>query len=358
MAEHLSPEALRWAQDQLETLVRRQAVSQHPSVLNLARVVLALGAEGNVVLIGRGVFCGWLCPFGALQELLAEAARALRVPQWNPPAALEKRLWLGKYIATYWVIDGRYEDHMRWTVATNQRLLADGRVYLERDHIFTAFQRYLTTFYRDEDGPRDIHAFEYPYQGLVVEVIDAPEGGSTDEGRTFFVPYEEVSYVRVEQVLKLGELKRMYGETGFVVRPNDPGELAAAVEHLLGDEGDWRSMAEAAATAGLARKISADRAPMRPTKLRLVVETHFSYSPSTPMWPPMHGPQVEVETAQALPAAAAPRAAAPIIMTQPCRRAMRSWRSACGCATRLRSTPWCIWARTARSNGCPARPWR
>jgi NosR/NirI family transcriptional regulator, nitrous oxide reductase regulator len=53
----------------------------------------------SLLLIGRGVFCGWLCPFGALQELLGQLARALGVPQWNPPAALEKRLWMGKYIA-------------------------------------------------------------------------------------------------------------------------------------------------------------------------------------------------------------------------------------------------------------------
>ena len=53
----------------------------------------------SVVLIGRGVFCGWLCPFGALQELLAQISRALRVPQWHPPVAVEKRLWMGKYIA-------------------------------------------------------------------------------------------------------------------------------------------------------------------------------------------------------------------------------------------------------------------
>jgi NosR/NirI family transcriptional regulator, nitrous oxide reductase regulator len=58
----------------------------------------------SVVLIGRGVFCGWLCPFGALQELLGQLSRALRVPQWNPPAALEKRLWLGKYIAAATVL--------------------------------------------------------------------------------------------------------------------------------------------------------------------------------------------------------------------------------------------------------------
>jgi len=62
-------------------------------------VIIAAYTLVSLVLIGRGVFCGWLCPFGALQELLGQLSRALRVPQWNPPAALEKRLWMGKYIA-------------------------------------------------------------------------------------------------------------------------------------------------------------------------------------------------------------------------------------------------------------------
>jgi NosR/NirI family transcriptional regulator, nitrous oxide reductase regulator len=62
-------------------------------------VMIAAYTVVSVVLIGRGVFCGWLCPFGALQELLAQASRALRVPQWNPSPALEKRLWIAKYIA-------------------------------------------------------------------------------------------------------------------------------------------------------------------------------------------------------------------------------------------------------------------
>jgi polyferredoxin len=47
---------------------------------------------------GRGVFCGWLCPFGALQELLNAAARRLRVPQVQVPFALHERLWPIKYI--------------------------------------------------------------------------------------------------------------------------------------------------------------------------------------------------------------------------------------------------------------------
>lgn len=46
---------------------------------------------------GRGVYCGWLCPFGALQELLNTAARRLGVKQIAVPQALHERLWVIKY---------------------------------------------------------------------------------------------------------------------------------------------------------------------------------------------------------------------------------------------------------------------
>jgi NosR/NirI family nitrous oxide reductase transcriptional regulator len=47
---------------------------------------------------GRAAFCGWLCPFGALQELANKAARRLRVPQLAIPMALHERLVAVKYL--------------------------------------------------------------------------------------------------------------------------------------------------------------------------------------------------------------------------------------------------------------------
>nr|WP_298145479.1 NosR/NirI family protein [uncultured Pseudomonas sp.] len=52
----------------------------------------------SILLWGRGVFCGWLCPFGALQELINEAARKLKIRQFELPFALHERLWAIKYI--------------------------------------------------------------------------------------------------------------------------------------------------------------------------------------------------------------------------------------------------------------------
>jgi hypothetical protein len=59
-------------------------------------------------------------------------------------------------------------------------------------------------------------------------VVRGREGGSTDEGRAFFLPYDEISYFRIERVVKLGELKRMYGEEGHIDTEDKLGQQAVA----------------------------------------------------------------------------------------------------------------------------------
>src|SRR4029077_6309270 len=60
LLENLTPVATEWVEEQLQQLLREQNISQHPSIQNLARVVLALGAQGEAVLIGRGA--GFILP--------------------------------------------------------------------------------------------------------------------------------------------------------------------------------------------------------------------------------------------------------------------------------------------------------
>jgi NosR/NirI family nitrous oxide reductase transcriptional regulator len=47
---------------------------------------------------GRGLFCGWLCPFGALQEILGWVAKGLRIRQWKIAERSHQRLQKLKYV--------------------------------------------------------------------------------------------------------------------------------------------------------------------------------------------------------------------------------------------------------------------
>ncbi len=52
----------------------------------------------SLILWGRGVFCGWLCPFGALQEMVAWLASSLKIRQWKPGKKFHRALLKLKYV--------------------------------------------------------------------------------------------------------------------------------------------------------------------------------------------------------------------------------------------------------------------
>jgi polyferredoxin len=66
----------------------------------MAPLVFILWAATAVAMLfwNRGAFCGWLCPYGAAQELLNRAARRLGIRQVAIPFGLHQRLVALKYV--------------------------------------------------------------------------------------------------------------------------------------------------------------------------------------------------------------------------------------------------------------------
>ncbi|WP_372840450.1 4Fe-4S binding protein, partial [Phaeovulum sp.] len=60
--------------------------------------ILWFSIAAALIFWGRGAYCGWLCPFGALQELTNRIAKFFHVPQWQLPWGLHQRLWAVKYL--------------------------------------------------------------------------------------------------------------------------------------------------------------------------------------------------------------------------------------------------------------------
>jgi len=81
----------------VETLWRWLTSGGYVQKTHGSNLVLALGLLIGTVVAG-GAFCGWVCPFGALQELLAAVRRWLRLPKLSIPARVDRWLRYGRYL--------------------------------------------------------------------------------------------------------------------------------------------------------------------------------------------------------------------------------------------------------------------
>lgn len=61
-------------------------------------LLIWLAVVVSLFLWGRGFFCGWLCPYGAMQEFTGKIGQRLGLPQWKFTATVDARLITFKYL--------------------------------------------------------------------------------------------------------------------------------------------------------------------------------------------------------------------------------------------------------------------
>jgi hypothetical protein len=87
---------------------------------------------------------------------------------------------LGSYLATYFVIEGKHDEHFKWGLDQVRWLHANGRMFAERDHIHTLLYRYRGADRRSEDGVPPELALEHPFPGLVAVMAERDDAAAPD----------------------------------------------------------------------------------------------------------------------------------------------------------------------------------
>jgi cytidylate kinase len=96
--DKLPPTAVEWIDEQLQQLLEQPNMSHNPNIVDLARLVLSLGAQGNVILLGRGA--GFLLPkrstlhvrlIAPLQDRIAYMSQWLRLTEEEAADQVHKR---------------------------------------------------------------------------------------------------------------------------------------------------------------------------------------------------------------------------------------------------------------------------
>ncbi len=131
--DHLPVSAGAWVDDQLNGLLKQQNLSRNPSVLDLARMVLSLGAQGEVVLLGRGAGCILPAHSTLHVRLVAPVAdRVAYMSQWMRLTEEEAAEQVGKrdsrraeFIATHF--HRKPSDVHQYDMVLNTSLLGEER---------------------------------------------------------------------------------------------------------------------------------------------------------------------------------------------------------------------------------------
>jgi len=109
------------------------------------------------------------------------ATRALKDLRFGTDVDLFGGADLGSYVAIYWILDGRHDDHVDWALRQVQWLHANGRMFAERDHVHTLLYRYEWMARTDPDGVPAELALDHPFGGLAATLVRPADGVGPDD---------------------------------------------------------------------------------------------------------------------------------------------------------------------------------
>ncbi|HEX9713775.1 MAG TPA: hypothetical protein VGB52_14630 [Actinomycetota bacterium] len=127
-------------------------------------------------LVGPGILSGarWV----ATREL-----KKLRYPADSPITADPMT---GSYLATYFIEASQSREWGAWAAKEFQRLMDDGRMFEQRDHVHTQMYAFKGAGYTDPDGVPPELALDHRYPGLVALFLEANEGVSRGDVAGWF----------------------------------------------------------------------------------------------------------------------------------------------------------------------------
>ena len=82
----------------------------------------------------------------------------------------------GTYLALYWVLKGKHDEHFAWGLDQVKWLHANDRMFEERDHIHTLLYNFGWAVGRDPDGVPPELALDHPYTALAVQFVERADG--------------------------------------------------------------------------------------------------------------------------------------------------------------------------------------
>lgn len=114
----------------------------------------------------------WL--FAGKRWVATKELKDLRFPRGDTPVA--SPVEAGSYLAIYWVLEGKHEEHFAWAGDQVVWLYSNDRGFMQRKHAHTVLLKHPTSFAREDHTVPIELALDHPYKGLAVVAVDPAEG--------------------------------------------------------------------------------------------------------------------------------------------------------------------------------------